>query len=68
MYLIFMCSRCGSIRYAKEDQKTARCFECGYQIPLDPAKVRILARVDKGRDAISTVQELKMRQGRKDLK
>jgi len=63
-----MCPRCGSMRYAREGQKTARCFECGYQIPLDPTKVRILARLEKSREAIAAVQELKMRQGSRDSK
>jgi DNA-directed RNA polymerase subunit M/transcription elongation factor TFIIS len=63
-----MCPRCGSIRYAREGQKTARCFECGYQIPLDPTKARILARAEKIRGAIAAVQELKMRQGKRDSK
>lgn len=64
MYLVFMCPRCGAIRYARKGQKTAGCFECGYQIPLDATKVRILARVEKSREAIAAVQELKMRQGK----
>ena len=68
MYLVFMCPRCGSIRYAKEGQKTARCFECSYQISLDSTKVRILAKAEKSRDATAAVQELKMRQGKKDPK
>ncbi len=67
MYLVFMCPKCGSIRYAKEDQNTAKCFGCGYQIPLHPAKVRILAKVKRSREAIATVRELKMRQGKKDF-
>jgi hypothetical protein len=62
-----MCPRCSSIRYAKESQKTALCFECSHQIPLDPTKVRILAKARKSRDAISAVQELKMRQGKREL-
>ena len=68
MYLVLMCPRCGSIRYAREGQKTAKCFECGYQIPLDPTKVRILAKAEKSREAIAAVQELKMRQGKGDFK
>lgn len=64
MYLIFMCPKCGSIRYAKEGQKTARCFECGYQIPLDPTKVRILAKAERSKEVIAAVQELKMRRGK----
>ena len=67
MYLIFMCPKCGSIRYAREGQKTARCFECGYQIPLDLTKVRILAKAEKSKEAIAAVQELKMRRGKKDF-
>ena len=42
------------------------CFECGYQIPLDPTRVRILSRVEKSKEAITAVQELKMQQGKKD--
>jgi len=61
-----MCPKCGSIRYAREGQKTARCFECGYQISLDPTKVRILAKAEKSREAIVAVQELKMGRGKKD--
>jgi len=62
VYLVFMCPRCGSIRYAREGQKTARCFECGYQIPLDLSRIRILARVERSREAVSAVQKLKMQQ------
>ncbi len=67
MYLIFMCPKCGSVRYAREGQKTARCFGCGYQILLDPTKVRILAKAERSKEAIAAVQELKMREGKKDL-
>lgn len=67
MYLILKCPKCGSIRYAKEGQKTAKCLKCGYQIPLDPTKVRILAKAEKTRDAIAAVQEIKMRQRKKQV-
>lgn len=65
MYLVFMCPKCGSIRFAREGQKTAICFKCGYQIPLDPPKVRILAKAERSREAIAAVQELKMQQRKK---
>lgn len=68
MYVIFVCPKCGAIRYAREGQKTAGCFECGYQIRLDPTKVRILAKAEKSKDALEAVQELKMRQRKKDLR
>jgi DNA-directed RNA polymerase subunit M/transcription elongation factor TFIIS len=62
-----MCPKCGAIRYARESQKTAKCFGCGYQILLEPTKVRILAKARRSKEAIAAVQELKMQQGKKDF-
>ena len=46
-----MCPRCGSLRYARENQKTAGCFKCGYRMTVDPAKIRILFKTDKSEEA-----------------
>lgn len=61
LYLVFMCPKCGALRYAKASQKTALCFGCGYQIPLDPNKIRVLFRTDSSEEAIEAVQKYKMK-------
>lgn len=66
MYLVFMCPKCGRIRYAQEDQKTAKCFACGYQIPLYHTKVRILAKTESSKEARAVVQKMKMREAERD--
>lgn len=60
-----MCPKCGSIRYAPDRQKTAKCFGCGYQIPLDHPKVRILATTENSKEARAMVQEMKLREATK---
>jgi len=62
-YLVFICPRCGMPRYGKEGQKTAKCFSCGFQIPLDPRKTRILLRVESLRAAREAVKKYKERKG-----
>ncbi|MCK4953433.1 DUF1922 domain-containing protein [Candidatus Bathyarchaeota archaeon] len=64
MYLVFMCPRCGSLRYARENQKTAGCFKCGYRMTVDPTKIRILFKTDKSEEAIAAVQKYKITRGR----
>ena len=59
-----MCPRCGSLRYARENQKTAGCFKCGYRMTVDPAKIRILFKTDKSEEAIAVVQKYKIERGR----
>ena len=58
---MFLCPRCGSVRYSKGGQKTARCFGCGYNVRLDPIKVRILFKTDKRVEAIEAVKRYKTR-------
>ena len=65
MYFVFMCPRCGSLRYAREEQKTAKCFKCGYRMIIDPFKVRILFKTARRDVAIAAVQKHKMRRGKK---
>ncbi len=66
MYLVFMCPRCGSLRYAKEGQKTARCFKCKYQVPINPRRIKIVYKTDSREQAIIALQKLKMKQGMKE--
>ncbi|RJS90189.1 DUF1922 domain-containing protein [Candidatus Bathyarchaeota archaeon] len=63
-YIVFLCPRCGMPRYAKEGQKTAKCFFCGFRIPLDPRKTRILFRVESSRAAREIVEKYKERNRR----
>ena len=65
LYFVFVCPRCGSLRYARESQKTARCFTCGYRVPIDPARIRILFKTEKSEEAMAAVQNYKMRRGKK---
>ncbi|MFW6110881.1 MAG: DUF1922 domain-containing protein [Thermoproteota archaeon] len=65
MYLVFMCPKCGAIRYAPESQKTAKCFGCGYQVPLGHPKVRILEKTENNKQARAMVQEMKLREATK---
>ncbi|MEM2110577.1 MAG: DUF1922 domain-containing protein [Candidatus Bathyarchaeia archaeon] len=60
-YLIIACPRCGSIRYAKDNQKTAECLKCGYQITLNSLKTRILMRTRNVKEAIEAVKKYKMK-------
>jgi len=63
LHLVFRCPKCGSLRYAKEGQKRALCFKCGYQIPVDLRRIRILYKTAKREEAIIIIQQLKMEQG-----
>jgi len=56
-----MCPKCGALRYAKAGQKTALCFGCGYQIPLDLNKIRVLFKTERVKKAIEAVQKYKMK-------
>jgi len=58
-YIVFICPRCGMPRYAREGQKTAKCFYCGFQILLNPLKIRILLRTESSRIARETVEKYK---------
>jgi DNA-directed RNA polymerase subunit M/transcription elongation factor TFIIS len=60
--MVFVCPKCGSLRYAKEGQKTAMCFKCGYQVPIVPHKIKIIYKTDEREDAIKALQKLKMKQ------
>ena len=60
-YLILLCPRCGSVRYVKEGQKTALCLRCGYRMPLNPLKVRILLRTRSREAATEAVKKYKMK-------
>lgn len=59
LYLVFMCPKCGYVRYAKEGQKSAKCFKCEKRTIIDPARVRIVFRTDKIEEAIATVQRIR---------
>jgi len=48
-------------RYAREGQKTAKCFYCGLQIKISPTKIRILARTEDPRTAREIVEKYKAR-------
>ena len=56
-YIVFLCSRCGMPRYAREGQRTAKCPYCNFQIRLD--KIRILCRVEDSRAAREIVEKYK---------
>ena len=58
-YLVFLCPKCGKARYARESQKTAKCFRCRHMIQLRNHRMRILFRVKKVVEAKETVQKLK---------
>jgi len=60
-YLVFVCPRCGAVRYAKEGQKAAQCFRCGFRIPLGSPKTRILVKTRTVDEAIEAVRSYKMR-------
>lgn len=60
-YLVFLCPRCGSARYSKSEQKTARCFKCGYQILIDPLRIQIISKTNKRTEAMETVKKHKMK-------
>ncbi|MCW4019745.1 MAG: DUF1922 domain-containing protein [Candidatus Bathyarchaeota archaeon] len=58
-YIVFLCPRCGAVRYARAGQRTAKCFECGYKIPLSAGKTRILLRTRRVEDAMEAVKRYK---------
>ncbi|RLI13486.1 DUF1922 domain-containing protein [Candidatus Bathyarchaeota archaeon] len=60
-YIIFLCPRCGMPRYAREGQKTAKCFYCGLQIRISSARIRVLARAEDSRTAREIVEKYKAR-------
>lgn len=60
-YLVFICPRCGSIRYSEEGRKTAMCFRCGYKIVINSQKTRILLKTRKAEEAIEAVKRYKMK-------
>jgi len=68
LYLVFMCSRCGSLRYARKGQKTALCFKCGYRMTGDPFKIRILFKTARIEEARAALEKYKMNRGKKRLR
>ena len=60
-YIVFLCPKCGAIRYSRGDQKTASCFKCGYRIKLDHMKIKILFKTDKRAEAIEAVKRYKIK-------
>jgi len=60
-YIVFICPKCGSVRYAKEGQRTAKCLKCGYQIKIAPTKVKIIARTRSVDEAIEIVKLYKIK-------
>jgi len=66
-YLVFICPRCGAIRYAKEGTRTAECFGCGFHVPIIASRVQILFRTTRREEAIEFVKRYKMNLGRKRL-
>ncbi|MFQ6081724.1 MAG: hypothetical protein ACE5OW_08660 [Candidatus Bathyarchaeia archaeon] len=53
------------MRYAREGQKTVRCFKCGYRTTIEPSKIRILFKTTRIKEAIAAVEKYKMRRGKK---
>ena len=64
LYLVFLCPKCGALRYAKTTQKTALCFQCGHRIPIHPAKIKILFKTKESKKAKEAIQKFKMRRGK----
>ena len=64
-YIVFACPKCKTIRYAKEGQKTAKCLGCGYQIQINPYKIRVLARAKSVREATDLVKLFKINKVKK---
>jgi hypothetical protein len=50
-------------RYAREGQKTAKCFRCGYLIPISSHRVRILLKTRRLEVAKETVKRCKEKIG-----
>lgn len=59
-YIVILCPRCGSIRYAEDWRKTAKCFNCGYRIRLRDPEVRILYKTGRRDEAVEAVKRYKM--------
>jgi len=60
-YLVFLCPKCGSVRYSRSDHKTAVCFRCGYQMLIEASKVQIISKTNEIREAIEAVKRYKMK-------
>ena len=58
-YLVFLCPKCGTVRYARESQKTAKCLKCGNTIQIRNHRMRILFKNNKVTKAKEKVQILK---------
>jgi len=64
-YIVFLCPKCGAVRYSKSEQKTATCFRCGHQINIDPSRIQILARTNERMEAMEAVKGYKIKLGDK---
>ena len=51
-------------RTVEAKQRTARCFGCGYRMPITPLKIRILLRTGIKDRAIEAVKRYKVKAGR----
>jgi len=58
---VFLCPRCGSARYSESEQKTARCFGCGYQVLIDASKIQIISGTNERTEAMKAVKKYKMK-------
>ncbi|MDH7563520.1 MAG: DUF1922 domain-containing protein [Candidatus Bathyarchaeota archaeon] len=54
---IIVCSRCGGLLLAKENQKTRTCPYCGFVVAL--SKARRLASAQNVRDASEIIKKMK---------
>jgi len=65
-YLVFLCPRCGTPRYARENHKNVKCFRCDYVIQLRAHSIRIISRTKESVEAMEIVKRYKQKYGFKN--
>lgn len=68
MWYIIICPYCNLLQTVRADQKYRVCYKCGKTIVLDYRKVKVLYKSSNLKDVNWTLQRLKEKQFRGELK
>jgi transposase len=60
MYVVVRCPRCGGFLLGNTVHRTRSCPHCGHRTTL--RGLRVLARTDSSREAVSLIQALKKKE------
>lgn len=61
--LVVVCSRCGGLLLARDEQKTRTCPHCGFKVDLD--KARKVASAETAQEASTILRKLKGEVGKR---